>query len=388
MTSTPRKCDVAIVGAGPAGSSTAIRLTLAGLDVVVLEQKAFPRHKLCGEFVSPECMPHFTELGVMEDIASAGGTELRKTVFYSRSGKSVSIDSSWFGVAGALAIGLSRAEMDARLLGRARDVGVDVRERTTAINGIVDNGKVKGIIARDAAGREYSVEAMITIDATGRTRTLTRHFAPDKIKKPASSVAFKAYLRGARLAPAACEIYVYSGGYGGCNQVEGDVFNLCFIVSAELTKRLGSDPERIMREVVCTNHRAAFALRDAQVVSEWFAVPITRFGRGELAPADGLLAVGDAAAFIDPFTGSGMLLALESGKIAAEAIASQNSNGFDLKAIGKEYSVRYGAAFDQRLRLCSALRHVSDIPFAAESLITLLGLSRGFRRRLARATRS
>src|ERR1700681_639604 len=110
--------DVIIAGGGPAGSSAAIHLAMAGVRVLLLEQKKFPRAKLCGEFISPECTPHFERLGVAEKIFAANPSRLTETVFYSRLGNSVGVPSSWF-LADGVALGLSRAEMDERLLRRA-----------------------------------------------------------------------------------------------------------------------------------------------------------------------------------------------------------------------------------------------------------------------------
>jgi flavin-dependent dehydrogenase len=77
-----------------------------------------------------------------------------------------------------------------------------------------------------------------------------------------------------------------------------------------------------MREVVSQNRRARFTLAGARAQTPWLAVSLDGFGRQEVAPAEGLLTVGDAASFIDPFTGSGMLMALESGGLASSAIGN------------------------------------------------------------------
>ena len=377
--------DAIIAGAGPAGSSLAIRLAMAGLRVLLVEQKKFPREKLCGEFVSPECMAHFVELGVMPEITAAKGTDLAETIFFARNGKGVSIRSEWFGKADSMALGLSRAEMDERLLKRARDLGVDVREETTAVGLIMAEDKVCGVKTRCKDGEEIQILARVTVDATGRSRSLARRL--DKLiypKTAADFVAFKTHLRNANIRSGACEIYAYRGGYGGCNRVENDLYNLCFIASAKDTKRLDSDPVRVMREVVFTNERAAKAMANAEVAKPWLAVPIERFGRGDLIPASGLLTVGDAAAFIDPFTGSGILLALESAKIACHAISS---NIADFDQMAADYAKKYAGAFDRRLRVCSMLRHAAFVPFLADVTISLLGISAGLRRRIAQATR-
>lgn len=380
-----RNFDVAIVGAGPAGSSLAIRLAVAGFSVLLVEQKKFPREKLCGEFISPECLTHFADLGIMPAISLAGGARLAETIFFARNGKGVAVRSEWFGTRDAMALGLSRAEMDQQLVDRVRELGVDVREETNATGLITAGDEILGIRIRDGAGAEAEIRAMLTVDATGRARSLARRIEPQlSSKQPAKFVAFKTHLRKADISAGTCEIYSYRGGYGGCNQVESNLYNLCFIASAEQTKSLDSDPERVMREVVFKNKRAAESMIRAEVAKPWLAVPIERFGRRELVPATGLLTVGDSAAFIDPFTGSGMLLALESAKIASSSIITHRD---DLSRLAQSYKQAYSAAFDRRLQVCAMLRHAAFVPFLAEMTIALLGISVGLRRRIARATR-
>ena len=388
MSEFDRTYDVAIVGAGPAGSSTAIRLAEAGLSVLLVEKAKYPREKLCGEFISPECLIHFKELGVMGEMLDAAGTALTKTTFYGRGGNGISIESSWFGVPGSYAMGLSRGEMDNNLLKRALSLGVDVRQEISVSGPSVGDNRVNGIRIMGHGNDEVNVQSKITLDATGRSRILAKRFEPSETRTAARFVAFKTHLRGARLADGTCEIYAYRGGYGGCNAVENGLFNLCFIATAGDTKRLESDPERVMREVVFINSRAAEALEDATIEKPWLAVPIQRFGRGDLVPANGLLTVGDAAAFIDPFTGSGMLLALESAKIASSAIIDHFRFQTDFNSLKLDYSRRYSSAFDRRLRVCSFLRYAAFVPFLAETTISALGYSTALRRTLARATRS
>ena len=76
-----RRPKITIVGAGPAGSSLAIRLANAGFVVTLIERERFPRHKLCGEFISPECLRHFRELGVLDEMLDADGRRIAETRF-------------------------------------------------------------------------------------------------------------------------------------------------------------------------------------------------------------------------------------------------------------------------------------------------------------------
>src|SRR5438128_9465401 len=185
--------DVIIAGGGPAGSSAAIHLAQRGVRVLLAEQKKFPRQKLCGEFISPECMLHFERLGVTDRMLSANPTRLTETVFYSRSGRKVGVPSIWFGAGGA-ALGLSRAEMDERLLRRASDAGATVLEDAQVVDLLFENEKVRGVKLR-TGGTETCYISRVTIDATGRTRSLARHVEPQTRREQRPSlVAFKTHL--------------------------------------------------------------------------------------------------------------------------------------------------------------------------------------------------
>src|SRR6266850_5221023 len=295
-----REYDVIVAGAGPAGSSAAIHLARRGARVLLAEQKKFPRAKLCGEFISPECLEHFKQLGVAAKMNAAGGARLTQTVFYSRAGRQVSVPSAWFGNQSG-ALGLSRAEMDNRLLERARETGVDVLEETLVSSLLREADRVTGV--RLKSGDVLNdIAAPVVIDATGRTRALVRRLEDHKIKpgRQRPLVAFKAHLEDAQVASGSCEIYFYPGGYGGLSSVENGLSNLCFIASAADVRACHADAETVMRNIVTKNLRAARTLAHPRVRSEWLAVSLESFGRREPVPMDGLLMIGDAAAFIDP----------------------------------------------------------------------------------------
>ena len=380
--------DVIIAGGGPAGSTAAIHLATAGARVLLIEQKKFPRPKLCGEFISPECALHFERLGVSEQMRAAHPARLSATVFYSRRGKNVRVPSSWFGASG-VALGLSRAEMDERLLRRAAGAGARVLEGAHATSLLIENQTVCGVTVKQGTA-ETIFKAVVTLDATGRSRALTRRLSSTAKALPRERppmVAFKAHLEETQIEPAACEIYFYRGGYGGLSSIENNLSNLCFIASAEDVRACGADAGRVMREIVCQNQRAAFVLKKARVSAPWLAVSLEGFGRSPVAPLDGIMAIGDAASFIDPFTGSGMLMALESGELAADSIAEFFNCGGSLGDLRTSYADRYRQTFNSRLRLSSLLRRAAFVPGFATSAIALFGASDYARRRLAQATR-
>ena len=395
--------NVIIVGGGPAGTSAAIHLAMQSIErILLIEARRFPRAKVCGEFISPECLKHFARLGVQAEMLKASDARITNTIFYSSLGRSLRFPSAWF--SGDYALGLSRAEMDAKLLERARAAGVHVVEEAHCTGLLIEENQVRGVRVK-IKGETQIFAARVTVDATGRVRALTRHvenraniddaksknLAARKSRRRHALVAFKAHFEKAKIGAGACEIYFYKGGYGGLSMVENGFANLCFIVKARDVRECESDPLRVMREIVMTNSRAAQTLESARAVSPWLSVALEGFGKNEIAPAHGLIAVGDAASFIDPFTGSGMLMALESGQLAGECIARflNEDKSRTLAPLAFEYSALYAEKFAARLRLSAALRRAAFMPSAIiEAGVGALNLSARARRRMARATRA
>ncbi len=392
------KPKIAIVGAGPAGASLAIRLAKKNHRVVLIEREKFPRQKLCGEFISPECFRHFRELEVFEKMFGAGGERISETVFYAPNGKSVNVPSEWFDKNEAGALSLSRAEMDLQLLEKARSVGVDVLEETSVAGLLIENAAVCGVKIRTSNNQTKEIAADLTIDATGRAQILTKlagrlrtqniKSAGALIQNPQSKiqnrlVGFKTHLKNVNFERGRCEIYFFPEGYGGLSYVENGLANFCFLIKADAVRKYESDAQQIIEKLVYQNTRASETLENFAPVHDWLAVSVDGFGRKDLNPADNLFAVGDAGAFIDPFTGSGMLMALESAEILARTI-SQSSTA---KQIAETYQFEHARKFRKRLFVCSILRHAAFTPMFAELFISVLNSGVFPRKILARATR-
>jgi flavin-dependent dehydrogenase len=386
MSNDNSEYDVIIAGAGPAGSSAAIHLAQSNLRVLLIDQKKFPREKLCGEFISPECRQHFENLGVADQIELASPAAIGETVFYSRTGGRLRVPSSLFGA--GMAFGLSRAVMDQVLLQRAKVCGVDVRESATVSDLLIVDGRVVGVRARsENVDSEY--RARVTIDATGRARILARKVDKQEKTRKSKLIAFKTHFTNTAVAGGTCEIYFYPGGYGGLSTVENNLSNLCFIVSARDVVRCQSDANRVMREVVMLNPRAAQTLRNTEASSSWLSASWDGFGRRSPSPVPGLLAIGDAAAFIDPFTGSGMLMAMESGQLVAETfVRLHNKSAWQSEELGRLYQHAYWKKFSSRLRLCRFLRTAAFAPQVVQSAIVACGGSERLWTWLAKSTRS
>jgi flavin-dependent dehydrogenase len=375
------KPHILIAGGGVAGPSLAIRLAQQNFRVTLVERDKFPRHKLCGEFVSPECLLQFKKLGVLDEMMAIGGDQIAETVFYTRSGRSVSVPSGWFENGDLGALSISRAEMDLRLVTCARQLGAEVMEETSITRLTIENGRAASVRIKDRDGKISEIAADLFVDATGRAQILSKQAAHRQAAKT-KFVAFKTHLENANVPHGVCEIYGFDGGYGGLSWVEGGKANCCFIIRSDVVRRHGSDVERIFREVVLKNRRAKETMDRAEPTFPWIAVSIDAFGKRERPGVENLIPIGDAAAFIDPFTGSGMLMAMESSELLAEALAA------GLPAAAEKYYAAHQRKFARRLAVCKWMRAASFSPRFASLLVFVLNLNKPFRHLLAKNTRS
>ncbi|HMQ03688.1 MAG TPA: NAD(P)/FAD-dependent oxidoreductase [Pyrinomonadaceae bacterium] len=386
-TSSESRFSVAIVGAGPAGASLAIRLARDGSDVTLIERATFPRQKLCGEFISPECMAHFDHLGVLPAL-SAVGQRIFETRFYLQNGQSFQIPSDLL-LSGGSALGVSRAQLDLRLLEAARAAGARVIEGHNVNEVVMNDGRIAAVKAN--AEQTAEVAADIFVDATGRQRILsklTERLCMDRHSRgngqSALAVAFKNHLSGVSLEPGICEIYFFRGGYAGISGIENGLANVCLMVEPAIAKKFGGRADEVIKNTLAVNRRAGALLDSCECRGKWLAVSLSRYGRVNSSAPPNLLSVGDAEAFIDPFTGSGILMALEGSNLLASAIKQYAP---DVDSIGTEYRTRLHKKFNKRLQFCSVLRRLASLPMLPSIVFRLLESSPKCRTMLASATR-
>lgn len=283
------KFDVIVVGAGPAGATTAALTAAAGLRTLVIERAHFPRHKVCGDCVNPACWEIFAELGVTERLAKLSFSALRWVDFVSISGRRIRFALP---VKQYPEIGLSRRLLDAVLLERAAELGAELwlGEPVTRVR----PGWEVGTATRQAAGR-------FLVAADGRNATVAR-LLQDFPKVRPERVAWQTHFPAISSPHVALELH--PEGYLGIATVDRDQMNLCLV----------SRPR----------HAAAFRARASarfrlQEDHPWCSIaPLSRLPIR--STRERLLYIGDAGRVVEPFTGEGILYALRTGSLAAEAI--------------------------------------------------------------------
>jgi geranylgeranyl reductase family protein len=316
--------DVAIVGAGPAGSSSAISLARKGYSVLLLDKALFPREKLCGDFLNPINWPLFERLGVAGKLFSLEHEEVTAFRISTFSGQEATIRFPSQNGRRPFGFGLSRRDLDDLLLRAAEKAGAVVRQGCRAREIEPEKGGWSFMLGHHPA--EQRVRATVLIGADGRNSSVAHRFG---LVQPSASLgrflAFQLQLRGAKRVMGEVQIHLFPGGYAGLVGLGGEVANLCFTVEKERARKDVS-VEALFENCLYRNPRLREALREGEVVGGVrSAYPVYYLPRRSCG--DGFLLVGDAARVTEPVTGEGVYFALKSGELAAEAVDLAFSKG-------------------------------------------------------------
>jgi menaquinone-9 beta-reductase len=356
--------DLIIIGGGPAGTSAAISAARGGARVLLLERGRFPRHKVCGEFVSAE------SLSLLQDLLDHKHTALlgdavripRARLFLDGRTLHANVDPP--------AASIARFDLDAALWHSAQSFGVDARQQVTA-QSVSGSGPFR-IITTDG---EFESRALI--NASGRWSNL--NLAPaDNGTRPEKWLGVKAHFAEPSSQPSV-DLYFFEGGYCGVQPVGDGRVNASAMVRADVASSL---PE------VFTQHSA---LRDRSRNWDQVSDPVSTsplIFRSPQPERDGVLLAGDAAGFVDPFVGDGISLALRSGSLAARCLKSFFSGEATLlDALG-----RYGRAYKDSLlpvfRTSSKIRKMLVLPeYVRKPVLSFLESSPAITNYLVRKTR-
>ena len=412
--------EVIIIGGGPAGSSAAAHLAARGVRVVLLEKGRMPRQKLCGEFITPECFPTLNRLGVMDRILAAGAQEITWLSLIGSNGKRVEAPLSEISDKSS-ALSLSRARFDEVLFNAARQSGAVCLESHSVKRCMYDDGRATGVEAMSiAVGRTVTFHAPLVVDASGRnSRAMVGKNERTAGKRGSRLFALKAHLKGVEDIAGRVELYFFPGGYGGLSSIEDGLVNLCFITDETKLGAMDGKTASVMRQTVLRNPRANERLSGAEAVCKWVSAGPLVFGRRRLAQS-GVIAIGDASGMIDPFTGTGIQIALRTGELAAEAIIGamgsnlvasarkRESRGFAADALDHEaqsgedsapasrlegavlarYAASYEREFGKRMKIAGLLRAPAFSPRIASLFGYVLSVSPWLARAVLRASRS
>ena len=315
--------DALVVGAGPAGSATALRLAKAGVKVLLLDRAQFPRDKPCSEYLSPESTRVLERLGpqVLAAVEAAAPAQLRGMRVVAPSGAGVIGRFETFSYA------LPRTRFDMILRAAAEAAGAEVLEGVKVEEVLYDGGAVCGVVAREAgSGKRDTYRAAVTIGADGLRSIVARRLG-NVIRTAPYRIAFTAHVADVRDVRDFGEMHVGRPGYVGFGPIGDGVTTVALVVPVKDARR----GERFFQELErFPGIRGRFDAR--RIVRRVLATgPFARWSRRPVAKGGGALLVGDAADFFDPFTGQGIYSALRGAELASVAVLEHLTTGASLE---------------------------------------------------------
>jgi menaquinone-9 beta-reductase len=325
------RLDALVVGAGPGGSSTALRLARAGLAVLLIDRAGFPRDKPCSEYMSPETVRRLAALGIGPELERAGGTALDGTTVTGPDGSALTGVFARISPApgargpaerhGQTGLALPRRVLDAVLVAAAERAGADVRQQVTVVDLLRDrNGVVDGVRVRHRGGSITDLRARIVVGADGLGSVVARRAGLSRRRRMRlKRMAFVAHVDGVTGLTHTAELHVGRRGYVGINPLGGDLANVALVVPGDVASDARGDAAGFFRRQLLDFPAVADRVDCDRTVRPVLTTgPFDRHSR--TSTSDGVLLVGDAADFFDPFTGEGILSALRGAELAATTI--------------------------------------------------------------------
>ena len=363
--------DVIVIGGGPAGCSAAIGLSRLGYNVVLCDQAKFPRDKVCGEFISPAADPILDRLGILSRIETLNPKRLKGVSISSFEGKEFSIDYPCQpGLAERpTSLSVSRYELDSLFVEEAKRAGVEVREQYKVTEFLFEDDCVIGARGWDGSKTSFSIHAPLVIDAGGRNALSLKKFHLKEEPVGAVKIAMAAHWEGAQIADDYCYMHVSDPGYTGISNVGRDRANVVLVVDRHSIN--GENPDKFYLDAVMKNSQRYKILRNAKCLESVRTVESLAFSVKSV-PCGGLLMVGDAMGFIDPFTGEGIYLSLRSSEIAVEvAVKALENFNFSRDALNI-YEVRRKKEFDKKFLLSRILQKLICNQFFCNQVVRAL----------------
>lgn len=346
--------DVLIVGGGLAGLSSAIHLSKHNLNILVIEKNGYPKHKVCGEYISNEVLPYLDFLDI--DVFKLGAKRIDKFQLSTPKGQLISAGLPLGG------FGISRFCLDEALAAKALENDVQI------LQDVVENIQF--------SNDEFSVEtknnaifkARIVIGAYGKRANLDVRLDRQFIKTRSPYLAVKTHVKG-DFPDDLVALHNFEGGYCGVSKVEDDSINLCYITNFKSFKKF-KDIEEFQEKVVSRNKHLKIIFDKTVPVFE-HPLTISQISFEDKKPVENhILMCGDTAALIHPLCGNGMSMAIRSAQIASVLIVKFfNSDISTREALEKQYLRDWNTAFKFRLKTGQIVANLFNQPKISEVLM-------------------
>lgn len=382
--------DAIIIGAGPSGSTAAIRLAEAGWSVAIVEKREFPRRKVCGECIAASNLPLLDALGVGEEFDALAGPDIQRVGLLVGSRNIIAPLPPMLHARHRWGRALGREHLDTLLLARAAALGAQVFQPWSVKQHDTDGALHRCTLARTGEHADLELHAPVLIHAHGCWEPAPRtgmqaHAARKPPHRDGDLIAFKSTWRHAQIQPGLLPVLAFPGGYGGMVLGDHGLTTLAFCIRRDaLQQARTAHPGFSAAEAAFAHLRACCAgvgnvLDDAELTGNWLAVGPLQPGIREAAKNDGQFFIGNAAGEAHPILGEGMSMAIQSAWLLSDRLIPHRARApasagiqTDLSSLGAGYTRAWRMNFAPRLRFAAVCAHLAMRPRAATPLLPLL----------------
>ncbi|WP_163407213.1 NAD(P)/FAD-dependent oxidoreductase [Flavobacterium ajazii] len=325
--------DVLIIGGGLAGLASALHLSKKGLSVIVIEKAAYPRHKVCGEYISNEILPYLQWLGV--NVSELQPTHISNFEFSAQNGR---IAHTKLPLGG---FGVSRFALDNFLYEKA------VQNDCTVITDSVIGVSFENNAFTVTTSQQIFI-SKIVLGAYGKRSNIDQLLARDFIAKKSPWLAVKGHYNG-EFDNSLVALHNFQGGYCGVSVVEKNIINICYLADYETFKKY-KNIDDYQKEVLYKNQNLKAVFENSTPIFEK-PLTISQISFDKKNPVENhVLMIGDTAGLIHPMCGNGMAMAIHSAKIASELVLDFYSGKIESHALlEKKYRTEWNKHFKNRL---------------------------------------
>jgi len=325
--------DVIIIGGGLAGLAAAIHLSLKGLSVTVIEKSSYPRHKVCGEYISNEILPYLNWLGA--DVSQLHPTHISTFEFSTATGIKTTAQLPLGG------FGVSRYALDYFMYQKVIANGCTVVEATAT-----DVQFTADLFTVTTASQTYA--AKIVLGAYGKRSNIDQVLSRDFIQKKSPWLAVKAHYSG-NFPDDVVALHNFSGGYCGVSKVEDNQINICYLADYATFKQY-KNIEDYQQQVLYKNKNLKAIFENSTLLFDK-PLSISQISFDKKAPVENhILMIGDTAGLIHPLCGNGMAMALHSAKIVSELVLEYFEGSIaSRQQLEKSYTKAWNSNFSRRM---------------------------------------
>ncbi len=359
QSTTPKTFQIIIIGGGLAGLTAGIHLLKAGFEVLIIEKNHYPKHKVCGEYISNEVLNYFKFLNL--DIQSLKPSKIDTLTFSTASGTSISTKLPLGG------FGVSRFALDHYLYQKAKQNGCFFLFDTVEEINFHDNTfSIKTL-------KNNCFRSKIVLGAFGKRSNIDKNLNRKFITQNSPWLGVKAHYK-AKIDQNTVGLHTFLGGYCGISKIENNLVNVCYLSdykSFKSYKNIDDYQKKVMEQNPNLKHFFETATMQ-------FDKPLTisqiSFQKKQ-AVENHVLMIGDTAGLINPLCGNGMAMAIHSAKIISELL--QNHDCETLKArqnLEKKYQQQWNFHFRKRIKAGQILAKLLQKPKLSQILLRIFVL--------------